>query len=293
MPSSRGSSQSARRTTELLLPEAPDRAALVTRLRLAGCVFAEDEANVLLSTADSPSQLEHMVRQRVSGAPLEQIVGWAEFAGLRIAVEPGVFVPRRRTELLLRHALQLATPRPVVVELCCGSAALSRAFASVIEDAELYLTDIDRAAVRCAQRNLAHLSPPAGVLHGDLYEPLPPALAGRVDLLLANAPYVPTESIALMPPEARLYEPRIALDGGQDGLDVHRRIAAGARQWLAPAGHLLVETSRSQSAGSVAAFEAHGLGAEVVSSEELDATVVIGCLPAERLRRGQSETVRH
>jgi release factor glutamine methyltransferase len=256
-------------------------------------VFAEDEANVLLSTANSPSQLEHMVRQRVSGVPLEQIVGWAEFAGLRIAVEPGVFVPRRRTELLLRHALQLAPPRPIVVELCCGSAALSRAFASVIEDAELYVTDIDQAAVRCAQRNLAHLSPPAGVLRGDLYELLPPSLAGRVDLLLANAPYVPTESIALMPPEARLYEPRIALDGGPDGLDVHRRIAAGARHWLAPEGHLLVETSRNQSAGSVAAFEAHGLGAEVVSSEELDATVVIGWLPAEHLRRGQSETGRH
>jgi len=256
-------------------------------------VFAEDEANVLLSTADSPSQLEHMVRQRVSGAPLEQIVGWAEFAGLRIAVEPGVFVPRRRTELLLRHALQLAPPRPVVVELCCGSAALSRALASVIEDAKVYVTDIDKAAVRCAQRNLAHLSPPAGVLRGDLYEPLPHSLAGRVDLLLANAPYVPTESIALMPPEARLYEPRIALDGGPDGLDVHRRIAAGARHWLAPEGHLLVETSRSQSAGSVAAFGAHGLGAEVVSSEELDATVVIGWPPAGRLRRSQSETVRH
>ena len=248
---------------------------------------------MLLSTADSPSQLERMVQQRLTGAPLEQIVGWAEFAGLHIAVEPGVFVPRRRTELLLRHAAQLAPPRSVVVELCCGSAAVSRALASMLKDAELYVTDIDLAAVRCARGNLAHLSPAAGVLRGDLYEPLPPSLAGRVDLLLANAPYVPTDSIALMPPEARLYEPRIALDGGPDGLEVHRRIAAGARHWLAPEGHLLVETSRSQSAGSVAAFERHGLAAEVVSSDELAATVVIGWLPAARERRSQSEAGRH
>ena len=228
-----------------------------------------------------------MVQQRVTGAPLEQIVGWAEFAGLRIAVEPGVFVPRRRTELLLRHALRLAPTRPVVVELCCGSAAVSRALAATLKDAELYVTDIDPVALHCAQRNLAHLHPPAGVLRGDLYEPLPPSLAGRVDLLLANAPYVPTDSIALMPPEARLHEPRIALDGGRDGLDVHRRIAAGAMRWLATEGHLLVETSRSQSVGSVAAFEHHGLAAEVVSSDELDATVVIGWLPAEHVCRGQ------
>jgi release factor glutamine methyltransferase len=236
----------------------------------------------LLTTATTPRELEHMVRQRVTGTPLEQIVGWAEFAGLRIAVEPGVFVPRRRTELLLRHALRLAPSHPVIVELCCGSAALSRALASALPGAELYATDIDPAAVRCARRNLADLFPPAGVLQGDLYAPVPPSLTGRVDVLLANAPYVPTDSIALMPPEARLYEPRIALDGGPDGLEMHRRIASGAIRWLAPHGHLLVETSRSQAPGSVAAFQRGGLAAEVVRSEELDATIVIGWLPGPR-----------
>ena len=157
---------------------------------------------------------------------------------------------------------------------------------------ELYATDIDPAAVRCARRNLADLSP-AGVLQGDLYAPLPPSLTGRVDVLLANAPYVPTDSIALMPPEARLYEPRIALDGGPDGLDVHRRIASDAIRWLAPHGHLLVETSRSQAPGSVAAFQRGGLAAEVVSSEELDATIVIGWLPAPRPLQSQSRAGRH
>jgi release factor glutamine methyltransferase len=237
---------------------------------------------VLLTSARTPYDLEQMVRQRVGGIPLEQIVGWAEFAGLRIAVEPEVFVPRRRTELLLRHALLLAPPQPVIVELCCGSAALSLAMGSTLAPAELYATDIDPAAVRCARSNLARIHSPAWVLEGDLYEPLPPSLAGRVDLLLANPPYVPTGSVALMPPEARLYEPRIALDGGSDGLEVQRRIVAGAARWLAAKGRLLVETSDSQVDRSVAAFQSHGLATEVVTADELDATVVIGWLPADR-----------
>jgi release factor glutamine methyltransferase len=256
--------------------ERPDGAALVERLRIAGCVFAEDEANLLMSSARTLAELEHMLQQREAGAPLEQIVGWAEFAGMQIAVDTGVFVPRRRTELLLRHAVSLAPPRPVVVELCCGSAALSVALASTLMDIELYAVDIDSAAVRCASRNLAQRSAPACVLQGDLYEPLPPSLAGRVDLMLANAPYVPADAISLMPREARLHEPRIALDGGSDGLEVQRRIAADATHWLAPDGHLLMETSREQAPESVAIMERHGLAAEVITSSELDAAAVVG-----------------
>jgi release factor glutamine methyltransferase len=276
LPSSRDFSLNARRTIELRLDDPPGRGALVARLRIAGCVFAEDEAELLLTTATTPDELERMVRQRVRGIPLEHVLGWAEFGGLRIAVEPGVFVPRRRTELLLEQAVRLAPPQPVVVELCCGSGALAFALASTLPQVELYATDIDSAAVRCAGRNLAGLPGLASVLEGDLYEPLPTSLVGRVDLLLANAPYVPTGAISLMPPEARLYEPLVALDGGSDGLNVQRRIIAGARRWLAPSGWLLVETSRGQASASVAAFEQCGLQAQVVVSEVLDATAVIG-----------------
>ena len=275
-PSSRGFSLNARKTIDLPLDDMPRSGALAEELRDAGCVFAEDEAELLLTTAATPNELEQMVRQRVSGIPLEQILGWAEFAGLRISVEPGVFVPRRRTELLLEQALRFAPPQPVVVELCCGSGALALAAASKLQDVELYATDIDPVAVRCASRNLAGLPGLAGVIEGDLYEPLPTSLVGRVDLLLANAPYVPTGSIPMMPPEARLYEPLVALDGGSDGLDVLRRIIAGARPWLAPHGRLLMETSRSQAPASVAAFELYGLEGQVVVSDELDATMVIG-----------------
>ena len=241
-------------------------------------MFAEAEADLLLTTATTPKELERMVRQRARGVPLEQIVGWAEFGGLRIAVEPGVFVPRRRTELLLQQALMLAPPQPVMVELCCGAAALALAVASTLQDAELYATDIDPAAVKCARRNLSGLPGLAVVLEGDLYEPLPHSLVGRVNLLLANAPYVPSGSVSLMPREARLYEPRLALDGGLDGLDVLRRIAAGAKRWLAPNGRLLVETSGSQASATIAAFERYGLAGRIVTSDELDATVAIGWL---------------
>ena len=111
---------------------------------------------------------------------------------------------------------------------------------------------------------------------GDLFDALPPALRGRVDVLLANAPYVPSREIGLLPAEAREHEPLVALDGGADGLDVQRRVAAEAARWLAPGGHLLVETSERQAARTAAAFADGGLTVRVTSSDELYATVVIG-----------------
>ena len=222
-------------------PSPLSRSAVVARLRSAGCVFAEDEAEVLISAAATPAELAAMVDRRASGLPLEQVVGWADFCGLRIAVDPGVFVPRRRTEFLVRQAVALASPRGVIVDLCCGSGAVGAALAAALDPAELYATDIDPAAVRCARRNLAAAG--GHVYAGDLFEPLPAALHGRVGILAANVPYVPTSEVALLPAEARLHEPRVALDGGGDGLDVLRRVAAQAPLWLAPGGSLLVEIS--------------------------------------------------
>ena len=111
---------------------------------------------------------------------------------------------------------------------------------------------------------------------GDLFEPLPTELRGRIDVLVANVPYVPTAAIALMPPEARDHEPRVALDGGSDGLDVARRVIAAAPDWLAPAGSLLFETSESQAPAAVATVAAAGLAARVVSDDDRGATVVVG-----------------
>lgn len=248
---------------------------LVDRLRAAGCVFAEDEARLLVAAAGSAEELDRLVAERVAGRPLEQLLGWASFCGLRVAVEPGVFVPRRRTELLVRLASALVTGDSVLVELCCGSAAISLALAP-LGPAELYAVDLDPAAVRCARRNLAGTN--AQVLQGDLYQPLPLSVRGRVDLLVANAPYVPTEAVGLMPAEARDHEPRLALDGGPDGLDVQRRIIAEAPCWLASGGCLLIETGRAQAPVTAAAMETAGLGARIEADDELAATAVVGII---------------
>ena len=245
---------------------------IVSRLRAAGCVFAEDEAQLLVSAAASPGELAAMVDRRIAGLPLEHVLGWAEFCGLRIAVDPGVFVPRRRTEFLARKAAAVIQRGAVVVDMCCGSGAVALALTIMVAGIEAHAVDIEPAAVNCARRNL----PGAHVYEGDLYQPLPETLRGRVDVLVANAPYVPTEEVGMLPPEARLHEPLVALDGGADGLDIFRRITAEAPQWLAPQGHLLVETSRRQASLAVAILKDAGLAAQVASSKRLHATVVIG-----------------
>jgi release factor glutamine methyltransferase len=272
-----------------------DESLVVTRLRAAGCVFAEEEARLMVSAARTPGELEAMVERRAAGLPLEHVIGWAEFCGLRIAVEPGVFVPRLRTEFLVGEAVRLIHAEPIwpiapgpreadgapdrsgaiVVDMCCGTGAIGAAIAAAVPGAEVHATDIDPAAVRCARRNV-----PGAVYEGDLYASLPARRRGRVAILTANVPYVPTGEIALLPPEARAHEPRAALDGGLDGLDVLRRVAAGAPAWLAPGGHLLIETSDRQASLAAAAFAASGLVPRLVTDEDLDATVVIGTLAA-------------
>lgn len=251
---------------------------LVARLRAAGCVFAEDEAALLLEAAATPAELEALTARRCAGEPLEQVLGWAEFAGLRVAVRPGVFVPRHRTELLVRIAVHhLAQARPgaaprEVVDLCCGSGAVGLAVATRAAGLHLTAADLDPTAVACARANLDLVG--ADVLLGDLDAPLPSSLLGRVDVLVANVPYVPTAEIALMPPEARDHEPGHALDGGEDGLDLARRVMAAAPRWLRTGGLVTVETSTRQASALVAHARAAGLVPRVVDDDELGATAV-------------------
>ena len=248
---------------------------VVESLRAAGCVYAESEAALLLAAAASAADVADLVSQRVAGAPLEHVLGWADFCGRRIAVSSGVFVPRRRTELLVAEAVAATPAAGVVVDLCCGSGAVGAVLAAALPDIELHAVDIDPAAVTCARGNVVR-----GRVHeGDLYAALPPDLRGRVDVIVANAPYVPSDAIALMPAEARLHEARVALDGGSDGLDVQRRVVEEAPAWLAPRGRLLVETSNRQAPQTVALFTRSGLLPRRAVSTELDVTVVVGQRP--------------
>jgi release factor glutamine methyltransferase len=289
----------------------PDQS-VVDRLWAAGCVWAEDEAALLAAAAATPAELDKLVARRVAGEPLEWVVGWTEFCGLRIAVDPGVFVPRPRSEFLVAVAVRLAAgdapagdapTGPVIADLCCGTGALGLAVAAglaataepagdVTADsaaagvaggappgsgswrAPLHAADLDPAAVACARRNVE----PAGgrVYQGDLFGALPGSLRGRITVLICNAPYVPTTEIVFMPIEAREHEAPLALDGGADGLTVLRRAAAEAPAWLAPGGVLLVETSDRQAAAMAAAMTAAGLAARVHEDDESGATVVTG-----------------
>ena len=230
-----------------------------------------------MSAAADSAELAAMVERRAAGLPLEQVVGWAEFCGRRIAVDPGVFVPRKRTEFLVEKAVALlggsAGGQRVVVDLCCGSGAVGVAVAAGAGLVELHAADVDPVAVRCARRNV---EPVGGhVYHGDLFEPLPRRLAGRIDLLVANVPYVPSKEVALLPAEARLHEPRVALDGGADGLDVLRRAAACAPDWLAPCGWVLAEVSDRQADAASRIAVSAGLAARVLASTETAASVLV------------------
>ncbi|MEJ7834332.1 MAG: putative protein N(5)-glutamine methyltransferase, partial [Nocardioides sp.] len=195
-----------------------DHAELTARLRAAGCVYAEEEAALLIAEADSHLTLAEMVADRERGLPIEQILGWAEFDAIRVFTAPGVFVPRRRSSQLVGLAAAHARAGSVVVDLCCGTGALAAAIWARVPDIDVYAADLDPAATACARRNL----PPDRVFEGDLFAALPAHLRHRIDVLVVNAPYVPTQAIGAMPPEARDHEHRVALDGGADGLDVQR-----------------------------------------------------------------------
>lgn len=259
---------------------------LVDRLRAAGCVFAEDEAALLRAEAPDDAVLESWVRRRVAGEPLEVLVGWAEFAGMRVVVAPGVFVPRARTALLVREAVDHLSGRGgrgrgdngagVVVDLCCGTGAVGLAVVTRVPGTVLHAVDLDPAAAACARTNLAGLG--ATVHEGDLDTPLPEDLRGQVDVMVANAPYVPTDAIAEMPPEARDHEARVALDGGADGLDVLRRVVAVAPHWLAPDGVVVVEVGRPQIATLTAVAREVGLVPRVVEDPELGATALVAAI---------------
>lgn len=241
-------------------------------------MFAEAEAELLLDAAAGDDDLlARLTARRCAGEPLEHVVGFAELHGRRYAVEPGVFVPRVRSELLVTVAVEHLARRDgaVVVDLCCGSGALRACVADLAgAPIELHAADLDPAACACARQNVDARG--GRVWRGDLLDALPADLRGGVDVLLANVPYVASGDLATLPAQAREHEPRLALDGGDDGLDVLRRVAADAGGWLTRGGVVLFEVAGHQLASASEAIERGGLAASERRDDELDAIVVVG-----------------
>lgn len=242
-------------------------------------MFAEEEAALLLAEPWTPAELEAAMVRREAGEPLEQILGWAGFDGLRIRLLPGVFVPRQRSVLLVDEAVRRLAGMdfPVVVDVGCGSGALGAAVCARCPSVTVWGIDMDPDAVACARINLE----PSRVMQGDLLDAVPADLAGGVDVLLANLPYVPSGQIAMMPPEARDHEHRVALDGGSDGLDHHRRLLAGVGGLLRPGGCVLIECGVVQVEALTVVMLAAGLGVEVVADDETGGCAVVGTTSVE------------
>ncbi len=226
-----------------------DLAAVVGRLRAAGCVAAEEEADLLVGAAPGVDVLDSWLVRRERGEPLAWIVGRSRFCGRDVRVDPGVYVPRWQSEELAARGAALLKPQGRALDLCTGSGAIAVHLAAAVPDATVIATDLDPAAVSCARRN--------GVtaVVADLGSPFARA---SFDVVTLVAPYVPRAAMALLPPDVQRHEPALALDGGADGLDVVRRGVTDASRLLRRGGHLVVEIGGDQLAAIEAALEAAG-----------------------------------
>jgi len=203
--------------------------------------------------------LRASVERRAAGEPLQYVTGEMPFRHLVLRVCPGVFIPRPETEVLVDEVLAALPPAgpagagPFVVDLCTGSGAVALSIAHEHPDARVWATEIVPATAEVAGANAERcgVAERVTVLEGDLCAPLPDDLRGRVDVLVANPPYIPTADLAALPAEVAGFEPHVALDGGPDGLDVARRIAAEALDWLRPGGTLALELDETRVAAAV------------------------------------------
>jgi release factor glutamine methyltransferase len=218
-----------------------DRVSLTQTLADAGCIAAPEEADELIAAAaGDPEMLDHLVSRRLKGEPIAWLTGAITFCGVRLCVTPGVYVPRWQTEPLARRAAALLPPGGVAVDLCTGAGAIAAVLAATVPTARVLATELDQNAVRSARRNRVE------VFEGWLDEPLPRELQGRVDVLTAVVPYVPTDSLSLLPRDVQAFEPRLALDGGVDGMDLLAEVARRSPTWLSPGGRLLLELGGDQ-----------------------------------------------
>jgi release factor glutamine methyltransferase len=214
---------------------------LAERLAAAGFLSPREEAQELRRAAGGDGRLlAALAERRLTGEPLAWIVGSAPFCGLRVRVEPGVYVPRPHTEPLALHAAELLRRDGIAVDVCTGSGAVAAVLAARRPGATVLATDADERAVACARAN------GVDVRGGDLFAPVPPALRGRVDVVTAVVPYVPTAELRALQRDTFGFESPLAYDGGPDGTAVLRRALEGGAGVLRRGGTALLELGGGQ-----------------------------------------------
>src|SRR5438874_4937219 len=195
------------------------------------------------------------VSRRARREPLQRILGWEEFRGVRVRLTDAVLVPRPETETLVEWALSLLPPpgdrRLVALDVGTGSGCIACALAAERPDLDVVAVDVSPAAVAVARENARalDLAPRVRVIAADLFDGIRDL---RADLIVSNPPYLPSGLVPELPPEVRIHEPRLALDGGADGLSVIRRIAIAARRFMRPLAALVVETAGGAQASATA-----------------------------------------
>jgi release factor glutamine methyltransferase len=235
-------------------PTSEERMRIVSTLAEGGCVAPAEEAEALFrASSEGVGRIEELAARRLSGEPLAWITGSVVFGGIRVHIDPGVFVPRPHTEAMAQRAASVLPAAGIAIDLCTGSGAVAAVLGAAHPRATVVATEVDPLAVACARRNGVN------ALVGDLDEPLPLSLRGRVDVMTAVVPYVPTEELPFLPRDVLANEPRDALDGGPRGTSVLIRAAEAAPRWLRPGGSVTLELGGDQAGEVAAAFERVGL----------------------------------
>ena len=200
-----------------------------------------------ISVADRHS-FEQLAVRRAQREPLQHLTGRAAFRSLELLVGPGVFVPRFETETVVEKAIaelrNLNVAEPVVVDLATGSGAIALSLAVEIPTAKVFAVELSEEALVYTRQNFANYAPGAVLVQGDLAQAFP-ELNGKVDLLISNPPYIPNEMIPIYP-EVHLHDPKLALYGGVDGLDIVRKVDQRARDLVRPGGKLVIEHADMQ-----------------------------------------------
>lgn len=218
----------------------------------AGKTFEQLSQDINLYTTDAiVNQVRAMYERRKAGEPLAYITGWQGFFGIDVEVNPSTLIPRTDTEVLVARTLRVAEEMKGnlrVLDLCAGTGCVGLAIANELKNVRAVLVEESDGALELCKRNIRHNKLTGRVVHvkGDALQPPSPAL-GRFDLLVSNPPYIPSGEIASLDRSVWAYEPRMALDGGHDGLDFYRAIGTLWRAALKPGGLMLCEVGIGQS----------------------------------------------